>query len=158
MARAVRPLSGNGYPASAGTGPVRILLDTNVVVGLWLGDARLDGLQQDLAAGRLPLATSPALLAESRDVLMRPDVRRDRGYGLDEVEAFLGRCFGQAELCPDPPADGGPAPRAPDPGDQFLWNLLAARPHDVLWTRDVRLLRDRAFRGRVCRPPGDAQG
>jgi uncharacterized protein len=41
------------------------------------------------------------------------------------------------------------APPAPDPGDQMLWELLAARDDLVLVTGDKRLLRDRGMRGRV---------
>jgi len=41
------------------------------------------------------------------------------------------------------------APAAPDPGDQMLWELLAARADLVLVTGDKRLLRDRGMRGRV---------
>ena len=44
------------------------------------------------------------------------------------------------------------APSAPDPGDQLLWNLLAARSSLVLVTGDKRLLRDVGMRGRVISP------
>lgn len=136
---------------------MRILLDTNVVVGLWLEDPRLLALRQALADGTLPIATSECLLAESREVLMRPVLRRIRGHSLDDVEAFLERCFGGAPRCADGPAVSG-LPAAPDPGDQFLWNLLAADADLQLWTRDKRLLRDRTMRGRVRLPPGDGVG
>lgn len=136
---------------------MRVLLDTNLVVGLWLDDPRLADLRRSLLDGTLPVATSDGLLAEARDVLMRPAVRRDRGYSIEAVEAFLGQCFGQALRCVDAAAPAG-APPAPDPGDQFLWNLLAADASLQLWTRDKRLLQDRSMRGRVRRPPGDAMG
>ena len=38
---------------------------------------------------------------------------------------------------------------APDPGDQMLWELLAARDDLILVTGDKLLLRDRGMRGRV---------
>ena len=136
---------------------MRILLDTNLVVGLWLGDSKLGVLRLALADGSLPIVTSECLLAESREVLMRPAVRRDRGYSHEEVEAFLLWCFGRATRCVDAPTAPG-MPLAPDPGDQFLWNLLMAEADLQLWTRDKRLLRDRAMRGRVRRPPGDGVG
>ena len=41
------------------------------------------------------------------------------------------------------------APAAPDPGDQMLWELLAARDDLILVTGDKLLLRDRGMRGRV---------
>jgi len=41
---------------------------------------------------------------------------------------------------------------APDPGDQFLWELLAACPEARLLTRDELLLRKGRMRRRVIRP------
>jgi len=43
------------------------------------------------------------------------------------------------------------APPAPEPGDQHLWVLLAARADRVLIIGDRRLQRDRAMGTRVCR-------
>ena len=40
-------------------------------------------------------------------------------------------------------------PPAPDPRDQLLWNLLAARPDLLLVTGDKLLLGDTGMRGRV---------
>jgi len=39
--------------------------------------------------------------------------------------------------------------RAPDPGDQFLWDLLAMRDDRLLVTGERRVLRDAGMRGRV---------
>ena len=41
---------------------------------------------------------------------------------------------------------------APDPGDQVLWDLLAARSDLVLVTGDKRLVEDAGMRGRVVSP------
>ncbi len=41
---------------------------------------------------------------------------------------------------------------APDPGDQFLWDLLTARPDLQLVTGDKALLKDVSMQGRVCSP------
>ncbi len=43
-------------------------------------------------------------------------------------------------------------PMAPDPGDQFLWYLLADRADLVLVTGDKLLLQDEAMRERVILP------
>ena len=50
------------------------------------------------------------------------------------------------------------APPAPDPGDQLLWEMLAARIDLVLVTGDKRLLRDVGMRGRVISPQAFVQG
>ena len=47
------------------------------------------------------------------------------------------------------PGAGAPAPNA---GDQFLWDLLVARPDMILVTGDKRLLNDPSMRGRVIAP------
>jgi exonuclease SbcC len=44
------------------------------------------------------------------------------------------------------------APSAPDPGDQLLWALLAAKPDLVLVTGDKLPLRDKGMHGRVISP------
>ena len=48
-----------------------------------------------------------------------------------------------------PPGVGSPAP---DPGDQLLWNLLAARPDLLLVTGDKALQRDAGSDKRVVSP------
>ena len=44
------------------------------------------------------------------------------------------------------------APPAPDPGDQLLWELLAAKTSLLLVTGDKLLLKDLGMRGRVISP------
>lgn len=48
-----------------------------------------------------------------------------------------------------PPGVGSPAP---DPGDQLLWDLLAARADLLLVTGDKALQRDAAMQARVLSP------
>ena len=45
-----------------------------------------------------------------------------------------------------------PQPDSPDPGDPFLWNLLALRPDLILVTGDQRLLQDAGMGQRVITP------
>ena len=50
------------------------------------------------------------------------------------------------------PIETAQAPVAPDPGDQFLWNLLATRADLVLVTGDKLLLKDALMQSRVILP------
>jgi uncharacterized protein len=126
------------------------VIDTNVVVaGLLTGDATspvariLDGM----LAATFPFVVSEALLAEYRTVLLRPALRRQHGLTENEVDALLTELARHAIVLP--PGEGPPAP---DPGDQLLWDLLAARPDLLLVTGDQALQRDRGLRARVVSP------
>ena len=50
------------------------------------------------------------------------------------------------------------AASAPDPGDQMLWNLLAARADLRLVTGDKPLLQDAGMKGRVISPQSFVAG
>ncbi|MBC7733019.1 MAG: hypothetical protein H7306_14160, partial [Bacteriovorax sp.] len=50
------------------------------------------------------------------------------------------------------PVSTPPAPLAPDPGDQLLWELLATKADLALVTGDKLLLKDASVRGRVISP------
>ena len=82
---------------------------------------------------------SEALLAEYETVLMRPALRKLHGLTAAEVETLLTDIAQHAIVLA--PARGSPAP---DPGDQGLWDLLAARPDLWLVTGDKALQRDAA--------------
>lgn len=134
-----------------------VIVDTNVVVaGLLTGNATspvvriLDGMQ----AAAFPFVVSEALLAEYRAVLVRPALRKLHGLTVTEVETLLTDIAQHAIVLA--PGDGPPAP---DPGDQLLWDLLAAKTDLVLVTGDKALQRDAAMRPRVVSPQGfvDAQ-
>jgi hypothetical protein len=56
------------------------------------------------------------------------------------------------------PVQPGSGPRAPDPGDQFLWDLLAADPALRLVTGDKRLRRDAGMQPRVISPEACMSG
>lgn len=127
-----------------------VIVDTNVVVaGLLTAHeaspvARiLDGM----LAAAFPFVVSHALLAEYRTVLVRPSLRKLHGLKVAEVEAIL-TDLAQHAIVLAPVA----APPAPDPGDQLLWGLLAARADLQLVTGDKLLLRDAGMRGRVIAP------
>jgi putative PIN family toxin of toxin-antitoxin system len=129
-----------------------IIIDTNVVVaGLLTANeaspvARiLDGM----LAAAFPFVVSEALLAEYRTVLVRPKLRKLHGLTVDEVETVLTDVAHHAIVL-NPPVQA--APSSPDPRDQFLWDLLAARADLLLVTGDKLLLEDSSMRGRVIAP------
>ncbi len=127
-----------------------VIVDTNVVIaGLLTGNATspvariLDGM----LAAAFPFVLSEALLAEYRDVLLRPALRKLHGLTVSEVETLL-TDIAQHAIVMSP----GVGPPAPDPGDQLLWDLLAAKPDLLLITGDKALQRDVAMRSRVVSP------
>ena len=111
-----------------------VIVDTNVVVaGLLTGSdtspvARmLDGMLR----AAMPFVVSEALLAEYHAVLVRPGLRKLHGLTMSEIETLLIAVAHHAIVLE--PATAVPAP---DPGDQLLWDLLAARPDLILVTGD----------------------
>ena len=127
-----------------------VIVDINVVVAGLLAAheaspvARiLDGM----LAAAFPFVVSEALLAEYRTVLVRPKLRKLHGLTVAEVEVILTDLAQHAVVL----APVGASP-APDPGDQLLWELLAAKADLVLITGDKLLLRDKGMRGRVISP------
>ena len=130
-----------------------VIVDTNVVVaGLITRNdtspvARvLDGM----LGAAFPFVLSEALLAEYRAVLVRPVLRKLHGLTVAEVEEILTDLAQHAIVLAPMPTP--PAPLAPDPGDQLLWELLAAKADLALVTGDKLLLKDAGMRGRVISP------
>ena len=133
-----------------------VIVDTNVVVAglLTENDASpvvriLDGM----LAAAFSFVVSEALLAEYRTVLVRPKLRKLHGLTVAEVELLLTDLAHHAIVLA--PAAGPPAP---EPGDQLLWNLLAAKTDLQLVTGDKLLLRDAGMRSRVVSPREFAAG
>ena len=125
-----------------------VVVDTNVVVaGLPLAGNSLPvaRILHGMLGATFPFVVSEPLLAEYREVLARPNVCRLHGLAGDALEALVEGIARHATVVEPAVA----APAAPDPGDQMLWELLAAREDLVLVTADKRLLRDRGMRGRV---------
>ena len=127
-----------------------VIIDTNVVVaGLLTADAQaptariLDGM----LAAEFAYAVSTELLAEYRDVLGRPKLRKLHGLAADEIETVLTELALHAIVLPL--ASACPAP---DPGDQHLWDLLAAHTGLTLVTGDARLLESGDWPGRIFNP------
>lgn len=133
-----------------------VIVDTNVVVAglLTANEASpvvriLDGM----LGAAFPFVLSEALLAEYRAVLVRPRLRKLHGLTVAEIEDILTDLAQHAiMLLPVSAAS------APDPGDQMLWNLLAARADLRLVTGDKPLLQDAGMKGRVISPQSFVAG
>lgn len=115
------------------------VVDTSVVVaGVLTTDPEsppvriLDGMLN----GQLRFLLCVELLAEYRTVLLRQRIRARHGLSGDEVDALLKALATDAAVVDI----AGRNETAPDPGDNFLWQLLAARPGAGLITGDSALL------------------
>jgi len=114
------------------------VIDTNVVVAGLLThqtEAPTARILDGMLAAAFPYVVSTALLAEYRDVLTRANLRRLHGLSVAEVEILVVELAQHAIVLQ--PVTAMPAP---DPGDQHLWELLAARDDLILVTGDKRLL------------------
>ena len=133
-----------------------VIVDTNVVVAGLLtkqGASPVARILDGMLGAAFPFVLSEALLAKYRAVLVRPDLRKLHGLTVAEVEAILIDLAQHAIVL----APVG-APPAPDPGDQLLWELLAAKADLVLVTGDKLLLRDAGMQGRVISPQAFVAG
>jgi len=127
-----------------------VIVDTNVVVAGLLtnhDDSPVALILDGMLGAVFPFVVSEALLAEYRTVLARPSLRKLHGLTNAELETIL-TDLAQHAIVLAPLA----APPAPDPGDQLLWELLAARADLVLVTGDKVLLKNAGMRGRVISP------
>lgn len=114
-----------------------VVLDTNVVLDLWLfGDARAQPLQQALQAGRLIALVTPPMLAELADVLSRA-FAKDWPVPPAKVLATLQV---HSRLV-NPPLPSAPAPRCTDTDDQKFIDLAWAWPTGLLFSRDRAVLK-----------------
>jgi putative PIN family toxin of toxin-antitoxin system len=130
------------------------IIDTNVVVAGLLtahADSPVARILDGMLSATFPFVVSESLLAEYRAVLVRPKLCKLHGLSEDEIDAILTDIARHAIVLA--PASGqSMAPSAPDPGDQFLWNLLTTRADLVLVTGDQLLLQDEAMQPRVIAP------
>jgi putative PIN family toxin of toxin-antitoxin system len=127
-----------------------VIIDANVMVS-GAGDLRGTppvAVVNAVVDGVVRLVVSTALLAEYRRVLSRPKLRRVHGLDAAGIDAFLWLVDDRAQLVVAPATDVA----APDPGDQHLWDLLAAAPEAILVTGDRKLLESSDFPGRILSP------
>jgi putative PIN family toxin of toxin-antitoxin system len=129
------------------------IIDTNVVVAGLLtahADSPVARILDGMLSATFPFVVSEALLAEYRAVLLRPKLCKLHGLTESEVDAILTDIARHAIVLAPTSADTGL--RAPDAGDQFLWDLLATRADLVLVSGDKLLLQDEAMQPRVILP------
>jgi len=129
------------------------IIDTNVVVAGLLSaqaDSPVVRILDAMLGAAFSFALSPDLLFEYRAVLLRPRLVKRHGLTAEQIDTVLTDLAGLAIVL-KPPAKGSLTP-APDPGDQFLWDLLALRTDLILVTGDQRLLEEAAMRHRVIAP------
>lgn len=126
------------------------IIDTNVLVAGLLtshADSPVACILDGMLGAAFPFVLSEALLAEYRAVLVRPRLAKLHGLSEAEIEVILVDIARHAIVLA--PVRTVATPLAPDPGDQFLWDLLASRPDLVLVTGDKLLLQDEAMQPRV---------
>lgn len=127
------------------------VIDTNVVVsGLLTSVAAsptariLDGM----LVGRFPFLLSVELLAEYREVLLRPKIRKRHRLSAAEVDVLLTDVAANGVAIDLQP----PSAQRRKRGDDHLWQLLAAVPSALLVTGDQRLFDKPAEGSRVLTP------
>ena len=129
------------------------IIDTNVVVAGLLtahDDSPVARILDGMLCAAFPFVLSELLLAEYRAVLVRPGLCRLHGLSAAEVDVILTGLARHAIVIK--PVRSTTAPLAPDAGDQFLWDLLAARTDFLLVTGDKALQQDAAMQQRVISP------
>lgn len=129
------------------------IVDTNVVVAGVLSsqhDSPVVRILDGMLRASFSYVLSEHLLAEYRAVLLRPKLQQLHGWSVKEVDTVLLDLARHAIILnPKTTVD---QLKAPDPGDQFLWDLLSSRSDLVLVTGDKPLLQDPAMRLRVLSP------
>lgn len=127
-----------------------VVVDTNVVVAGLLtanADSPVAHILDDMLTAAFPFVVSTILLAEYRAVLNRPALRKLHGLDKSEIETIVATLAEHAAVL-----DSVPAPAAPDPGDQHLWELLSAREDLCLVTGDKLLLKHHAEPFQIISP------
>ena len=130
--------------------PAVFVVDTNVVAaGLITGPDRSPVAQilDAMLSGMLIFLSSPALLDEYRNVLLRPKLSRLHGLNEQEIDRILVELTANAIW-----REARATVAAPDRGDDHLWALLAAHADSILVTGDRLLLANPPDRSSVISP------
>ena len=129
------------------------IIDTNVVVAGLLtshADSPVARILDGMLGAAFAFVLSEALLAEYRSVLVRPRLCKLHGLSEAEIDTLLVDIARHAVVLT--PVRTVATSVAPDPGDQFLWDLITTRADLVLVTGDKLLLQDKAMQQRVISP------
>jgi putative PIN family toxin of toxin-antitoxin system len=119
--------------------PGPALIDTNVVVSGVLTRLAVSPTARILDAmlnGKFRFLLSIELLAEYREVLLRPKIRRRHRLSDADVEVILTEIAANG-IALEPKR---PAKERRRRGDEHLWELLAASPSAFLVTGDQKLI------------------
>ena len=130
--------------------PAVFVADTNVVVAGLISHAHGSPVARVLDAmlsGALLFLLSPALLDEHRAVSLRPKLVAFHGLTEREVDRVIEELAANAMW-----REPGPAPRAPDRGDDHLWALLHAHSGSLLVSGDRVLLQHPPSTGSFISP------
>lgn len=128
------------------------VIDTNVVVAGLLAsrpESPVARILDGMLNASFAFVLSEALLAEYRAVLLRPRLAKLHDLSEADIDTLLTAITQHAIVLAAPPQH---TLHAPDPGDQFLWDLLAVRPDLVLVTGDKRLLEAANMANKVQTP------
>ena len=129
------------------------IIDTDVLLAGLLtshADSPVARILDGMLGAAFSFVLSEALLAEYRAVLVLPRLCKLHGPSDAEIDVILMDIARHAIVLT--PVRTAATPGAPDPGDQFLWDLLATRADLMLVTGDKLLLQDEAMRQRVILP------
>jgi len=126
---------------------VKFILDANVIVSALIS-RRPDAAPRALVDDRYVSLVSPELIAEWREVLFRPRVRRYHMLQPTDVLAAVDGVERLSEIRRPPPATLA----SPDPGDGHLWALLESDREAILVTGDQLLVDSPIAPGRVITP------
>ena len=129
------------------------IIDTNVLVAGLLtshADSPVARILDGMLGAAFAFVLSEALLTEYGAVLVRPRLGKLHGLSDAEIDTILADIARHAIVLA--PVRTAATRLAPDPGNQFLWDLLATRADLVLVTGDKLLLQDAAMQERVILP------
>ena len=134
------PSTSAGHALAQGSVPDCVVLDTNVVLDLWVfNDPRARRLHAALTMGRLHWVATEAMLEELADVLSRPTSAR----WCPDPRAVLAAAYARCQVRPPaawPTGDGRRVPVCADPDDQIFIDFAWALPTRWLFSRDRALL------------------
>ena len=134
----MRLFNPTSMPTASTIDPPLAVLDTNVVLDLWLfDDPRATPLRSALQGGQLLALVTPSMLAELVDVLQRPFALA-RPVQATQVVAALHAC---SRLVAPAGQTVPPAPRCTDTDDQKFIDQAWACAVPWLLSRDHALLR-----------------
>lgn len=127
------------------------VVDTNVVVSAVItADAAAPPAQilERMLNAEFNFALSLDLLSEYRRVLLRPHIKNLHGLTEREIDILLEALATNGVIVDT----AGRNEQAPEPGDNHLWRLIAARPGLNLITGDTLLIENPPPKCRVLRP------